>query len=233
MRTKEALLLGISVIVAATIFGLFHYGSRLQDDVISVVGTATTRTESDIVKWRITISRLVGLNELKLGYALIEDDREKVEKELISSGMKQEAITAQPITTLTQYGNNGQPTGYELQQGMYVVSRELSRVEALALNPRDFFAQDLIVQFSLEYYLSELARLKRALLAQATHDARRRAEQIASNSGAEIDAISSARSGVFQITEPYSTEVSDYGIYSTSTRLKDMTVTVHVSFTLD
>jgi hypothetical protein len=35
-----------------------------------------------------------------------------------------------------------------------------------------------------------------------------------------------------QITEPYSTEVSDYGIYSTSTREKNITVTVSVSFTI-
>jgi hypothetical protein len=88
------------------------------------------------------------------------------------------------------------------------------------------------VQFSLEYYLSKLSKIKRELLAEATKEARRRAEEIAENSGVEISEIDSARSGVFQITEPYSTEVSDYGIYSTATRLKDMTVTVHVSFTL-
>ena len=77
-----------------------------------------------------------------------------------------------------------------------------------------------------------MSDIKRELLAEATKDARKRAEEIAANSEATIDKINSARSGVFQITEPYSTEVSDYGIYSTSTRIKDITVTVHVSFTL-
>jgi hypothetical protein len=37
---------------------------------------------------------------------------------------------------------------------------------------------------------------------------------------------------VFQITEPYSTDVSDYGIYSTATRRKNVTVTVTASFSL-
>ncbi|WP_232502671.1 hypothetical protein [Candidatus Cloacimonas acidaminovorans] len=41
-----------------------------------------------------------------------------------------------------------------------------------------------------------------------------------------------ARAGVFQITEPYSTEVSDYGIYNTSTRSKSISVTLTAIFKL-
>lgn len=233
MRVKEALLLGISIILAATIFGVFHYGSRLQDDVISVVGTATQRAESDLVKWRITISRLIGLSDLKGGYALIDDDREAVVNELMASGISNKQMTIQPISTLTQYDHNGQLSGYELQQGLFVVSRDISKIEGLALNPGAFFEKGLVVQFSLEYYLLKLSKTKREMLAAATQDATKRAEEIASNLGAALGAIDSARSGVFQITEPYSTEITDYGIYSTSTRLKDITVTVHVAFTLN
>jgi hypothetical protein len=38
---------------------------------------------------------------------------------------------------------------------------------------------------------------------------------------------------VFQITEPFSTEVTDYGVHSTSTRSKEITVTVHATFSVD
>ncbi|MGH8501991.1 MAG: SIMPL domain-containing protein [Gammaproteobacteria bacterium] len=172
------------------------------------------------------------LNDLGNGYTLIDEDRRAIVKALVSRGIAEEDMTIQPASTLTQYGNDGQPTGYELQQGMYVVSRDISKIEDLTLNPGAFFERGLAVQFSLEYYLANLSDTKRTLLAEATRDARRRAAEIAENSGAEIGEIASARSGVFQITEPYSTEVSDYGIYSTATRLKDITVTVHVSFTL-
>lgn len=64
-------------------------------------------------------------------------------------------------------------------------------------------------------------------------DTRRRAEEIAKNSGMSIEKMVSARAGVFQITEPYSTEVTDYGVYSTSTREKDVTVTVTASFVVE
>jgi hypothetical protein len=232
MRVIEALILGICVILAAAIFGILHYESRLEEDVISVVGTATKRFESDIVKWRINISRLVGLNDLKGGYTLIQGDSKTVIEELKSSGIGDKEIGIQPVNTIQRYDNYGQPTGYELQQTINVISGNISKIENLALNPGVFFDKGVIAQFYLEYYFSKLSEIKRELLAEATHDARKRAEEIAANSEARIDKINSARSGVFQITEPYSTEVSDYGIYSTSTRIKDITVTVHVSFTL-
>jgi hypothetical protein len=37
---------------------------------------------------------------------------------------------------------------------------------------------------------------------------------------------------VFQITEPYSTDVSDYGYYNTDTRTKSISVTVTTKFRL-
>ena len=118
-------------------------------------------------------------------------------------------------------------------QSYYLISRDLVTIESLALNPGVLSDQSLIIQSSnLEYYSSKLNEIKRALLFAATSDARGRAEEIAKSTGDRIDNIESARTGVFQITEPYSTEVSDYGIYNTSTKEKDITVTVNVVFTL-
>ena len=39
--------------------------------------------------------------------------------------------------------------------------------------------------------------------------------------------------GVFQVTSPNSTEVSDYGVYDTSTLQKDVTAVVNVTFSLN
>lgn len=43
----------------------------------------------------------------------------------------------------------------------------------------------------------------------------------------------SARADVLQITGPYSTEVAGYGIHSTATRDKEISVTVHATFRAD
>jgi hypothetical protein len=67
---------------------------------------------------------------------------------------------------------------------------------------------------------------------EATQDAQRRADEIAGSAGSRVGALLSARAGVFQITEPYSTEVSGFGVHCTATRRKEITVTVHGDFEL-
>jgi hypothetical protein len=43
----------------------------------------------------------------------------------------------------------------------------------------------------------------------------------------------SGRAGVFQINEPYSTDVAASGMYSTSTKAKEISVIVHAVFEAD
>jgi hypothetical protein len=84
----------------------------------------------------------------------------------------------------------------------------------------------------VEYHSSQINTLKHDLLAAATQDARKRAEQIAQTAGASLGTLRSARSGVFQIKEPYSASADDYGMFDTSTRHKEITVTVRAEFAL-
>ncbi len=112
-------------------------------------------------------------------------------------------------------------------------SDRLADVEPMALDPAAVLRDGAALEFSqLEYFFSGIAQLKQELLSFATRDARERAAQIAENTGSRVGKIISARSGVFQITEPYSTEVSGFGMHNTSTRQKEITVTVHASFAL-
>ncbi|HPV64673.1 MAG TPA: SIMPL domain-containing protein, partial [Candidatus Cloacimonas sp.] len=58
------------------------------------------------------------------------------------------------------------------------------------------------------------------------------AEEISGSGNTKLGKLREARAGVFQITEPYSTEVSDYGFYNTSTRSKSISVTLTAIFKL-
>lgn len=92
-------------------------------------------------------------------------------------------------------------------------------------------AQGTVLQGSqLEYTYSGLAELKRSLLAEATRDAEARAREIA---GEDLGELLNATAGVFQIREPNSNEVQGYGMYSTATRQKEITVTVRASYQID
>ncbi|TCL68497.1 hypothetical protein EDC14_101337 [Hydrogenispora ethanolica] len=233
-RLLAVSILGISFIIGSILFGLFFYESRQPQKTIRVVGLATRRFDSDIIKWRVTLARSVGQTELKKGYGEIESDRNGFVAFLKAHGIDTGDITIQPVNTNPVYSQNGGlVSGYSIQQNLFILSDDVGTVEKLALEPSTLVDKGIFLQSSnLEYYYSKLDMLKRSLLAAATGDAKKRAAEIAKSTGDRIAKIASAHSGVFQITEPYSTEVMDYGVYNTAGRTKDITVTVNVVFNL-
>ncbi|MGA9116107.1 MAG: SIMPL domain-containing protein [Bacteroidota bacterium] len=230
---KNQVVSALGMILAAAVFGLFFYSSRGPEQAVRVVGAATQRFESDILKWRLTISRSVGPGEVPRGYGMVASDCALVRSVLQTRGVGAKEISLQPVNVVPAYAREGQLSGYSVQQSLVVVSRNVAALEELALNPAPLAAGGLVLQYAnLEYYYSRLGELKNTLLAEATRDALRRARHIASSAGMEVGSLQSARAGVFQITEPFSTEVSDYGVYNTASRSKDITVTVNASFLL-
>lgn len=233
MRNITAAILGVSFVIGATVFGGWFYRSRQSSNTVRVVGAATRRFEADVVKWRITVGRSVGLTDSRSGYAQTRADFQALLAELKSGGINEADISVQPINRNYTYDNQGNVAGHNYSQSAFVISTDLATVERLALNPDALIERGVTLQNSaLEYYFSKLPDIKKELLAEATKDARQRAEEIARNSGAGIGRVASARAGIFQITEPFSTDVSDYGIYNTSTRQKDVTVTVTAEFAI-
>lgn len=228
-----AVILAVGAVVAAVAFGLFFQAARADTDTIQVTGAATERFESDVVKWSLNISRAVGTDALPQGYRGLAEDRRAVLARLAAIGVPEEAVGFQPISANPRWDQYGNQTGFEVTQGIYVVAEDGGQaLEALALDPAVLAEEGVVLQYaSLQYFYSGIDELKHRLLSRATEDARSRAEEIAGGSGGmAIDRIVAARAGVFQITEPYSTEVSDYGMHNTSTRVKEITVTVHATF---
>ena len=81
---------------------------------------------------------------------------------------------------------------------------------------------------SPEYLYTRLADVRVQMLSEATQDAR--ADAVARSASGEIGAVRSVRMGVFQLTPRNSTEVSDVGMYDTSSIDKDLTAVVRVTF---
>lgn len=232
MDRLAALVLGLFMLLAATVFGLFHYSSRGQTETISVTGAAAQRFESDVVKWSISLSRQVSTEAFGSGYALLRSDLERVRSVLRGAGIPDEAVGVQPVNAMPTWDQYGTRTGFNLEQSVYVIAEGGGQsLEALALDPAPLVETGIVLGSSrLEYFYSGIDELKHELLSAATEDALRRAQEIGGAAGQTVDQIVSARAGVFQITEPFSTEVSDYGIHTTASRTKEITVTVHATF---
>lgn len=226
-----ALVLALGLVLAALVFGAFFYQARDTGDTVQTVGAATERFTADVAKWRLSLSRQTGLDDQQAGYRGLAGDVRTLRAQLAGLGLADTSVTVQPPNAHPTYGYNGTMTGYQVQQSLFVVSDDVDAIERLALDPASLQTGGAsLQQSSLEYFYADLDALKRSLLARATDDARARAREIV---GAEVEHMTAARAGVFQITEPYSTEVASYGMHSTSTRRQEITVTVHATFEVD
>ena len=220
------------LILAALVFGIFFKQSRGGPRTLSVTGSASEQFTADVAKWRLTLSRHSSDDGQTEGYAQLRADAERLHQRLRAAGVPDSGFAVLPPSAQPQWVN-GTRSGYQLQQPIYVISTQPERLEQIATDPGAFTsAGTALDQSSLEYLFSDITKLKQSLLGAATRDARDRAAEIARSAGAEIGDIVAARAGGFQITEPYSTEVSGMGMYNTSTRRKAITVPVRADFRL-
>jgi hypothetical protein len=225
--------LAIAFLIGVSIFATAFYQSRRPETSLRVVGYASKLFESDLVKWNVSLQKSISATDLSRGYRDMSSDIMAFKGYLIEQGLAEGDISIQPATSYQRFDNYGNMTGYSINQSIFVLSEDLDLVEDLALNP-DFFAdRGMVLNNSrLEYLYTKLPVLKQELLAAATEDALARASEIAGSAGTGLGKLREARAGVFQITEPYSTDVSDYGIYNTSTRQKSISVTLTGYFRL-
>jgi hypothetical protein len=85
----------------------------------------------------------------------------------------------------------------------------------------------------IQYLSTKLKTAKFAALRLATADAQQRAETIAQGLGGHLGAVRSVHLGVYQITPRNSTDVSGEGINDTSSRTKDVSAVVSVTFAVN
>lgn len=234
LGTSGLWVLALGIVVAAVVFGWFFKSSRETQDNVRVVGAASKRVVSDIVKWRLSIARTASEQGISEGYARLHSDVQGTIARLKSFGVVDEEITVQSISTYPIYNQSGTSSGHNISQSILVISPKVADIEQLAVDPQKIAGEGVVLQNShVEYFHSDLASIKRELLKDAMLDARARADVLADAGGVRITKLLNSSVGVFQITEPFSTEVSDYGMYTTSTKQKDITVTVRAAFMVE
>ncbi|MEN9215313.1 MAG: SIMPL domain-containing protein, partial [Gloeomargarita sp. DG_1_6_bins_138] len=133
---------------------------------------------------------------------------------------------------------NGRDTGrilaYRLTQRVKISSSDVDKIAALVNRANDLINEGIpMIADAPQYLYTDLAKLRVEMVAEAVQDAQKRAQSIAKATGSRIGRVRNVDTGVFQITSRFSTDVSDYGIYDTSSKEKDITAVVSVSFGLN
>ncbi|MEI8269742.1 MAG: SIMPL domain-containing protein [bacterium] len=227
------LILGLSIIISATIGSLTFYKLRSMD-YISTTGSAKKPVVSDKVKWTSSITQKVKASAMKDGYAKLDTNLKDVKDFMTTNGISAESLTISPVLMNEIWDNNGNnqtDKNYNLVQNIEVQSNDVEKIDALAKNTNALINKGIMFSTnSIEFYYSKLPEARIELLDSSIADAKARAEKLASAGGKKIGALKSASSGVVQVMAPNSVEVSDYGMYDTSKINKEIMVTVKASF---
>lgn len=235
---NAAAALAVGLVISSLILGWSYRGSKKADEAITVTGSAKRRITSDLVVWSAGVS--AQSPQLADSYKKLTDDIPRIKQYLIGKGIAEDQMTISSITTTTLKGRDSsgnetsEITGYSLSQQIEVRSADVAKIAQVAREATELINQGILVESSApRYYYTKIGDLKVEMLGEAAKDAKERAEKIASSTGNSIGSVRSARMGVLQITAADSTDVSDYGVYDTSTIDKDMTAVVNVSFAVD
>lgn len=237
-KSRSITVIAASLIMALAVGGgLVKVGAGFAartDNGITVTGSAKTTATADNVVWTLN----VGLSSSLVADAVkkVGSDVDAVSAYLTDGGIPASALTLGAVST---YGNeeyqNGNNTGriisYRASRDITVRTSNVQLVYTLSQGIGSLLQSGVNVNnYGPQYYISTLPDLRPQLLEEAMKDAKTRAVAITKAVGGSVGAVQSVKSGVFQVTTPDSTMVSDGGAYDTSTIEKTVTSTVSVTF---
>jgi len=229
--------LALGVIVSAIVIAKTVERVKFQNQRIQVKGYAERIITSDIAVWKGKIS--ARSPELVNAYNKLQADLEKVLSYLKQQGFNEETVDISSVTTTPQYKRTEKGVitnaveGYVLGQTVGLTSPNVEQIAEIADESTALIKEGIeFVSFPPQYFYTKLDDMKIELLGEATKNAGLRAEQLAKNSGSEVGTLKYASQGVFQITRVYSTQVSDYGIYDTTTIEKSIKAVVTVDYSI-
>jgi hypothetical protein len=178
--------------------------------------------------------------DLQTAYVELNKDRNTIRQHLLSKGILSDEIVFTSVNIVRDYdftvdkNKNRQRifTGYNLSQRVQIESQEVDKIESVSREVTELinFGVEFYSQ-NPEYYYTKLAELKIEMIAEATKDARLRAEKIAENSGANLGNLQNAKMGIFQIIAQNSSEEYSWGgAFNTSSKRKTATITMKLTF---
>jgi len=227
-----SIILGISFIIGLIIVSCSLIQIKSLDNVLVVTGSAKQSVTSDIVKWNASFSRTVYDYELNNGYSQMKNDENIIRSFLLENGINEDEITISSVSMdkIYNYEKTGVSDQYNLNQSVTIESKDINKITELSKDIQPIIEDGVILSArSPQYYYSGLSDARIDLLPNAMDDAEKRAEKM---SGKKVGSLKSVSMGVVQVLQPNSVDVSDYGMYDTSTVEKEIMITVKATFTL-
>lgn len=232
---KFQLMVSATVITLGILISSLVFASRIpKNESITVTGSASKVVKSDSAKLGFELQARE--KSQRESFAKLRATYPEVEKYLISKGIDKKDIDKRAMNGYYNYKNiNGYSTNeivsYNANLEINIQSKDVNKIKEISTDIQSLSDKGIEIQtYQPEFYYSDLASIKIDLLKEASKDAKQRAESMLNATGSSVGKVKQIRMGVFQITSPDSTDVSDMGINDTSSIDKKVTAVANVVF---
>jgi hypothetical protein len=217
----------IGHIVASTVHEAKHTA-----DTISITASARKPIGSNLVEWSLTVDGNAATPVEAARRA--RHASAAVVAFLRGAGIHADAISPEVVQSneiVTRVNKHRTRTTYVVSQNFDISTGDIDTVQSAATRVGTLLERGIQVSAQpLAFVSTDLEEAKLQALSAATAEARRRADILVKGLGGKLGRMRASSLGVYQITPRNSTQVSDYGISDTSSRLKDVTAVVSATF---
>ncbi len=201
--------LGLGIVIGGYFIGDAVYKIRASERYVTVKGLAERIVEADLALWPITFQETDNaLSELQ---HKVDINRKVIREFLITAGFDAAEISESP-PQITDFqvdrfvSDKKREYRYMAQATLTLRTSKVSLVKQAMERSGELVSKG-IVMVGEEYYRStgflftELNRIKPEMIAEATKNARKVAEQFAKDSGSKVGTIRKAQQGLFSIED--------------------------------
>jgi len=206
-NTPAGVVLAIGIALAGYLVGHALIESRTSERRVSVRGLAEREVPANLVLWPIVFS--VTSNDLVDLQRQADAGAVKV-RAFLAGEFPAGQISASPprVQDREAQGMTGDQRQLDRYTAEVVVTVRTDRIDAARQaiqHSGELVKQGVAVirsyEYNTQYLYTELEKIKPEMIAEATKDARRAAEQFAQDSGSKVGAIRTAQQGLFSIDD--------------------------------
>jgi hypothetical protein len=206
-NTLPAIALALGIVVAGYLIGEALIQARSSQRAVSVRGLAERQVPANLALWPIVFT--VTANDLGDLQRKADDGVAKVRAFLAGDfPAEQVSVSAPRVQDREAQGMRGDGRPLDRYSAEVTVTVRTDKIDVAKKSIErsgELVKQGVAVirsyEYNTQYLFTDLEKIKPEMIAEATRDARRAAEQFAKDSGSSVGAIRTAQQGLFSIED--------------------------------
>lgn len=203
-RIKEAIILAVGMIALGWFIksGIDNFANK--DRQVTVKGLAEREVNADQVSWSVSTTEMG--DDLPELYMRISQQADKIKVFLVRNGLNEKDITINPPTVndleANTWSENRKNYRYTASTTVTVYTKDVQKVNDVIYKQGDLLEQGVAIESGYpSYEYTSFQNVKLEMMAEAIKNAQKTAEEFAKASDSDLNGITTAGQGQFEIED--------------------------------